>query len=131
MKALITTPIYHNEKSYADLIACISNIIKKIIYKVQNSSFYDIMIDESTNISISSYFIIFTTIIEKIVFMIVFWGLLDIKDEKNVILIFEYLINHLKFWKLDLCNCMTFGNNGASTMVGSHGGVATILKTNL
>ena len=51
--------------------------------------------------------------------------------EKDASIIFECLVNHLKIWELDLCKCVAFGSDGASTMVGSHGGVATKLKKNL
>jgi hypothetical protein len=130
IKTPTTTFIYHDKKSCANLIACISNVIKKI-YKIRNSSLYGIMIDESTDISVTGHLVVFDTIIEKCMPMIVFLGLLEIEGGKNAIIIFECLMNHLKVWELDLCKCAAFRSDGASTMVGSHSGVATILKNYL
>ena len=86
------------------------------------------MIDKYTDISVTSEFVVFATIIEEYVYMIVFLGLSDIKDEKNATIIFKCFINHLKIWKLNLCKCMAFDNDGANTNVGSHGRVAIRLK---
>ncbi len=61
--------------------------------------------------------------------MTVFLGLLEIEGgKKDAVVIFDLLINHLRNWGLDLCKFVAFGSDGASTMVGSHGGVATRLK---
>ena len=90
------------------------------------------MIDESTDISVTGHLVVFATIIEEGVALIVFLGLLEIEGgKKDASIIFECLVNHLKYWELDLCKCVVFGSDGASTMVGSHGGVATKLKNNL
>ena len=66
-----------------DLIACMSNVIKKIICRVRNSTFYSIMIDESTDISVTDYLVVFATIIEEGVPMTVFLGLLEIEGGKK------------------------------------------------
>jgi len=88
------------------------------------------MIDESTNISVNGHLVVFVTIIDwKKVCLYVILGLVEIEGgKKDVIFIFDCLITHLKHWGLKLCKFVAFGNDGASTMVGSHGGVATQLK---
>ena len=133
VKAPITAFLYHNEKSCADLIACMSNVIKKkIICRVRNYHVYGIMIDESTDISVTGHLVVFATIIEEGVPMTVFLGLLEIEGgKKDASIIFECLVKHLKIWKLDLCKSVAFGSDGASTMVGTHGGGATRLKNHL
>ena len=84
VKAPITASLYHDEKSCADLIACMSNVIKKkIICRVRNSPFYGIMIDESTDISVTGHLVVFATIIEEGVPLTVFLGLLEIEDGKR------------------------------------------------
>lgn len=61
---------------------------------VENFLFYSIMIDESTNISVTDHLfvlatiIIFAIIIKKCVSMTVFLGLLDIENGKNTTIIF-------------------------------------------
>ena len=75
VKALIIASLYHDEKSCADLTACMSNVIKnKIICRVQNSLFYGIMIDESTEINVIGHLVVFATIIEECVSLTVFLG---------------------------------------------------------
>ena len=104
-------------------------LLKQIIGRIQNSLFYDIIIDESMNISFTGHFVVFATIIEEGVPMTIFWRLLEIEGGKNdATIIFECLMKYLKMWDLDLCKCVAFGSDGASTMVGFHGGVATRLK---
>ena len=87
------------------------------------------MIDEFTDISVIGHLVVFATIIKECVPMTIFKGLLEIEGEKkDATIIFECLMNHLKVWELGLCMCVTFGSDGASIMVRSHGRVATRLK---
>ena len=74
VKVSIIASLYHDEKSCADLIACMYNIIKyKIICRIQNSLFYGIMIDESTDISVTGQLVVFATNIDENVPLIVFF----------------------------------------------------------
>ena len=106
-----------------------SDVIKqKILCKVRNSHFYGIMIDKSTDINLTDHLVVFATIIEEDVSLIVFLGLFKIKGGKNAIIIFECLVNRLRIWKLDLCKCVTFSSDGEITILGAHGGIVTRLK---
>ena len=90
------------------------------------------MIDESTDISVTGHLVVFLTIREEDAPMTVFLGFIENWGwKKNATIIFECLVKHLKIWKLDLCKCVAFGSDGASIMVGTHGGVATRLKNHL
>ena len=101
IKAPITASLYHDEKSCADLIACMSNVIKKIMCRVRNSLFYGIMIDKSTDISVTGHLVVFTTIIEEGMPLTVFLGLLEIEGgKKDASVIFYCLVNHLKIGNL-------------------------------
>ena len=62
-----------------------SNVIKKNICRIRNSPFYGILIDESTDISITGHLVVFATIIEEGVPMIVFLGLLEIEGGKKYV----------------------------------------------
>ena len=63
---LITSSMYQDEKNCSDLIKCISVVIqKKIMCRIRNSSFFGIMIDKSTNISVTGHLVIFATIIKE------------------------------------------------------------------
>lgn len=54
------------------------------------------MIDESMDISIIDHLVVFAIIIEEGVHVTIFLGLIEIEGGKNVIVIFDCLINHLK-----------------------------------
>jgi hypothetical protein len=54
VKAPMTLSMYQDEKSCADLMMCISVVIqKRVLARVKNSTFYGVMIDESTDISVT------------------------------------------------------------------------------
>ena len=59
--------------------------LKKIICRVRNSQFYGILIDESTDISVTGHLVVLATIIEEGVPMIVFLGLLEIEGGKKYV----------------------------------------------
>ena len=62
------------------------------------------MIIEFTDINVIGHLIVFTMIIEKNVPLTIFLGLLKIKKflgGKNALVIFYYLVNHLKIWELE------------------------------
>ena len=66
INALITTSMYQDEKACSDLITCISAVFQnKILCNIQNSPFFGIMIDESTDISATGHLVMFATIIEE------------------------------------------------------------------
>ena len=85
MKKSITAYIYHNDKSYVNLVSCIFILIHKImIYKVWKSPFYGIMVDELLNISIIGHLVVFVTIIKGGLHVIVFLGLSKIEVKINI-----------------------------------------------
>ena len=130
VKAPITTSMYQDEKACANLIWCISvRLQKKILCRIRNSPFYGIMIDESTDISVTRHLVVFASIVEEGLPVTLFLGLLQIPgSKKDATVIFDTLISHLRTWELDLCKFVAFGSDGASTMVGSQGGVATKIR---
>jgi hypothetical protein len=53
VKAHMTLSMYQDEKSCVDLMMCISVVIQKRVFaRVKISTFYGVMIDESTDISV-------------------------------------------------------------------------------
>ena len=128
VKAPITTSMYHDEKTCTDLIWCISVVIQnKIICRVQNFPFFGIMIDESTNISVTGHLVVFATIVEEGLPVTLFLGLLHIEGgKKDATIIFETVVKNLRNWGFDLKKWVAFRSDGASTMVGYQTGVATI-----
>ena len=51
---------------------------------------------ESIDISVTSHLVVFTTIIEEGTHVIVFLDILEIEGGKNVVVIFDFLINHVE-----------------------------------
>ena len=124
------TPLYHDDKACADMLIYISSVIhRKMRDRIRNSKFYGIMIDESTDISVTGHLFVFATFVEDGIPVSVFLGLLYIpNDKKDASIIYEILLTSLKQWGLDLEKFVGFGSNGASVMLGSRNGVASKLK---
>ena len=130
VNAPITSSMYQDEKACSDLIRCISVVIqKKIICRIQNSPFFGIMVDESTDISVTGHLVMFAIIVEEGLSKTIFLGLLQLDGgTKNSASIFYCVISHLRLWDLGLCNFVAFGSDGASIMVGSQTGVSTRIR---
>ena len=128
--ANITTKLYHDEKVCVEMLFCISKVVqKKILDRVRNSKFYGIMIDESTDVSVTGHIVVFACFVEEGLHVAVFLGLIQISDgKKNSKKIYDALLAALKEWDLNLDNFVGFGSDGVSTMVGKKIGVSAILK---
>ena len=129
-KSNITESLYHDEKSCAEMVFCISNVIqKKNLDRIRDSKFFGLMIDESTDVSVTGHVVVFATFVEDGLPVSIFLGLLEIANgRKDAEEIFQKLLKYVKEWGLDLSKCVAFGSDGCSTMVGSKSGVATRLK---
>jgi hypothetical protein len=127
VNALITASMYQNEKACRDLIFCISTVMQqKIVCRIRNSPFFGIMVDESTDISVTGHLVMFATITKKGLPIIVFLGLLQLDGgKKNAASIFYCVISQLKLWDLDLYKLVAFGSDGASSIVGSQTSIST------
>lgn len=65
--------MYQDVNACINFVWCISVVFqKKIICKVRNSPFFGFVIDESTDIGVTSYFVMFTMIIEEGPFATIF-----------------------------------------------------------
>jgi hypothetical protein len=126
VKANMTEKLYHDEKSCSEILFCISSVVqKKVLDRVRDSRFFGIMIDESTDISVTGHLVVFASFVEEGLSLCVFLGLLHIEErEKNAYIIFETLTKSMKEWGLDFDKCVGFGSDGASTMIGKQNGVA-------
>ena len=130
VNANIPTKLYHDEKACAEMLFCISKVLqKKILDRVRNSKFFGIMIDESTDVSVTGHIVVFACFVEEGLPVSVFLGLIHIEDgKKDSKEIFNALLGALKEWDLNLDNLVGFGSDGASTMVGKNTGVSARLK---
>ncbi len=65
LKTEITPTLYHDDKACADMLICISSVIqRKMLDRVRNSQYYGIMIDESTDISVTCHLVVYATFLE-------------------------------------------------------------------
>jgi hypothetical protein len=87
------------------------------------------MVDESTNISVSSYLVVFTSFVENDLHISAFLELLYITiGQKDAKIIFYTIMCSSKEWQLNITKFIGFGSDGTSTMVGSKCGVSICLK---
>ena len=128
--APMTSKLYHDEKACGEMIFGISSVIqRKFLAKVRGSTFFGLMIDESTDISVQGHLVVFVTFLEASLSITCFLGLLWIVDgKKDFKLIFDTLMDAKKTWGLDMKNCIGFGSDGAASVVGKKSRVATQLK---
>ena len=128
--APMTSKLYHDKKAYIEMVFGISSVIqRKVLEKVKDSTFFGLMIDESTDISVQGHLVVFVTYLEASLPITCFLDLLWIVDgKKDSKLIFDTLMNVVKTWGLDMKKCVGFGFDGAASMVGKKSGVAAQLK---
>ena len=83
-KSPITNGLYHDEKSCAEMIYCVSIVIhKKKLDRIRNSKFFGLMIDESIDISSTSHVVMFGTFVEEGLPISVFLDLFEIPNGKK------------------------------------------------
>jgi len=71
--------------------------LKKIICRVWNSSFFGIMVDESTDVSATGHLVMFVTIVEEGLSVTIFLGLLQLEvGKKNDVTFFNCVISQLR-----------------------------------
>ena len=79
---------YHNENKYGEILFCILLLIN--LKKIQDSRHSSIMIDESTDLYVTCYFVVFASYVDENFAIYVFIGLWQMKDEKiDTCIIFE------------------------------------------
>jgi hypothetical protein len=133
VNSTITDKLYHDEKSCAEMLVCISSVIhRKVLDRVRNSQYFGIMVDESADISITGHLVVFATFLEDGVQVCVFLGLLHTPGgRKDAAAIYDLLLTTLNQWGLDLDKLVGFGSNGAAVMTGCCIRIATRLKDNV
>ena len=125
----LTTDSYHDDKSCATFIHCISKcVMNDTITKVQKSPWFGVMVDESMDISTHHHMIIYLSYLDAdCVPMTSFYGMVRTSDGTAKGL-FDVIMCELRKANLDVAKLVAFGSDGCSTMVGRKNGVATLLK---
>ena len=103
----MTSKLYHDKKTCGEMVFGISSVIqRKVLEKMRDSTFFGLMIDESTDISVQGHLVVFVTFLEASLSITCFLGLLWIVDgKKDLKLIFDTFMDVVKTWGLDIKNC--------------------------
>jgi len=120
---------YCNDKGVATIQRCISESIQKALIKLinDNNLFFSILIDESTDISVSKHLIVYVKYLDNWEPKTSFLGLVRV-DSCDAASITKSLIGYLMKKDLNLKLMYGFTSDGASVMLGNANGVATRLK---
>lgn len=118
--------LHQDKKTFSEMVFAIFCIITRNILDRVRDSFFFLMINESTDISVTKHLVVFAIFIKGFLPIICFFGLLYIEGgQMDFMKIFETLMIVVKAWGLDIIWCIGFGSDGASTMVRRINGVAT------
>ena len=121
--------MYNDNKACASFVINISKALEVEIYNsVRKNPWFGLMVDESTNVSVTKNLILYATFVERRKAKTAYVGLLEAEDG-NAYTITECILNLLRKWDLDIKKMMGFGSDGAFVMVGMSNGVATRLKS--
>lgn len=123
---------YVSRQSAEDFQECIAqDIHEDIISQIKSANMYSVLIDESTDISVSKHMVIYARVVSLIDFTphTFFLGNITIDDPKSTAeVLFNYLENFLTENGLPLSKLMAFGSDGAAVMTGKKSGVAARVR---
>ncbi|XP_071166178.1 zinc finger protein 862-like [Mytilus edulis] len=123
----LDTVVTLERRAFIAALRC-ETIREDVVAKVGQSSFYSILIDETTDISVLKQLIIYVKFMVGEECQIKFLAMEDLYDGKAVT-ITDKLKEVCKDANLQIKDkLIAFGSDGASVMVGRKGGVAALLK---
>ncbi|KAL2641778.1 hypothetical protein R1flu_009365 [Riccia fluitans] len=123
--------LYRDDKACVEFIFYMSQVIEvQVLDQVRASPFWGLMIDKSTDVSVTSHLVVFCTFLDEGQVKTVFFGLLHIpqKDSGSIV---QEICKQIYDWGLEPSKLVGFRSYGASTMLGSKNGVAVRLKRSL
>ncbi|WAR26837.1 ZN862-like protein, partial [Mya arenaria] len=103
-------------------------IFRDIVAEIQQSPFYSVMIDETTDIATHSQLSIYVRYLHQGASKTVFCSLVKVHNGKSDT-IRAAVVQFLRDAKLPLNKMCTFGSDGAAAMLGKKNGVAAQLQT--
>lgn len=118
--------MYQNPTIAWQILELISSDIENDIIEKIRQSFYSIIIDESTDISIHKNLVIYTKFLDDGVPRTAFLKLLEL-ESATALDIEQAVVAYLQKHAIALANLTGFGSDGASVMLGNRNGVATRL----
>lgn len=122
---------YLSRSSGEEFQACIADQIhSQIISNIKSADMYSILVDESTDISISKQMVVYVRVVDSL-FVPHTYFLKNItvdNPKSDAAVLFNCINQCLTEEGLELNKLRGFGSDGASVMVGRHHGVATRVK---
>ncbi|KAL3698460.1 hypothetical protein R1sor_012536 [Riccia sorocarpa] len=121
LKALDTPlpgELYQCDKAAASMVETISDVLlERTLVRVKASPFFGIMMDESTDISVTNNLVVFATFLEYGNVECAFLGSVPVID-RGAEQVTQLLIELLSKWGLSHERFVAFGSDGASVMTG-------------
>ncbi|MCO5612944.1 hypothetical protein L7F22_067217 [Adiantum nelumboides] len=120
--------MYCNDKSCITFVHYISeSIMQKHIKRLNESPFFSLMMDESTDIQLKQHLIAYASFIEDYEPITIFLGLLEIDGGSSAHL-HSVSLKFMSSLGLDIHKLVCFGSDGASAMISRHNGLSARLK---
>ncbi|VDI68465.1 Hypothetical predicted protein, partial [Mytilus galloprovincialis] len=126
--AVITSKLYQENNACSEFIQIISDSIEQeVMSDVKLSPAGGIMIDESTDLATQKHLILYLSYLKAGELKISYTKLLNLSSG-TAVSITAHIIAYLKSFGVDLSKIFGMGSDGASVMIGKHGGVSQLLK---
>lgn len=120
---------YTSPQIVAEFLDIISGLVEEdVLENVKASSFYSLMVDESTNISILKQLVLYGRCVVNGELKTRFLKIVDLADGKAPTIV-DAITTYLTSVDLGIDTMSSFGSDGASVMTGRHAGVATLLRS--
>ena len=119
---------YRSERFVQEIVSALGEVVvRKIRVALQNSPFFVLMIDETTDVAVMKQLVIYAKYIENGAVQTRFLSMIQIRNGTASTIV-EAVTKFCEEWNLDIKKMCGLGSDGASVMLGKKGGVATLLK---
>ncbi|KAM4551083.1 uncharacterized protein C17orf113-like [Odontesthes bonariensis] len=123
-----TDGIYHHSDSVDDMEKALEDVVmNQIQEKIKRSDFVGLIIDETVNITVNKKLIVYLKLEMEGKVETCFLGNYDV-DCGTARSIYDRLVAVLREMDVELSRVIGLGSDGASVMMGRHGGVGALLK---
>ena len=122
---------YSSRQAGEEFQGCVAEVIyEDVIQKFKDAVMFTIMVDESTDISVSKQQVIYGRVVDKdFNVQTHFLKNITVTDSKSdAEVLCHHILQYLEEEGLDMSKLYGFGSDGAAVMIGRHSGVATRLK---
>ncbi|KAK5865246.1 hypothetical protein PBY51_016423 [Eleginops maclovinus] len=123
-----TDGIYHHSDCVDDMEKALEDVVmNQKQEKIKRSDFVGLIIDETVNITVNKKLIVYLKLEREGKVETCFLGNYDV-DCGNARCIYDRLVAVLREIDVELSRVIGLGSDGASVMMGRHGGVGALLK---